>query len=265
MTVQLKMVNKAPRSVARRIASVAERVLSMDPEALARLRPLPGGLDIFFSTPLGCALSQRLPGAGLDGKDDDGDSTVVRAAALKDALQQWVDTASADAGAKESAATFDLGSSVDMMWLGALPPVRGFQLVDWVPAEVLREVYREMEEEHELRGGPAGLAPSMLDQELVEVTSEAGDSAGQQGSSGANANGNTAGGAAPQLVNITGRMVVTAGATGIISPPPAALQEKYPGRQLDVVRVAATGSWIRLDGVFGTLYAPRPGGLARLP
>ena len=36
-------------------------------------------------------------------------------------------------------------------------------------------------------------------------------------------------------------------------------------RQLDVVRVAATGSWIRLDGVFGTLYAPRPGGLARLP
>lgn len=260
MSVQLRMVNKAPRSVARRIASVAERVLSMDPEALARLRPLPGGLDIFFSTPLGCALSQRLPGAGLDGKDDDGDSTVVRAAALKDALQQWVDTASADAGAKESAATFDLGSSVDMMWLGALPPVRGFQLVDWVPAEVLREVYREMEEEHELRGGPAGLAPSMLDQELVEVTSEAGE-----GASEATSNRNSAGGAAPQLVNITGRMVATAGATGIISPPPAALQEKYPGRQLDVVRVAATGSWIRLDGVFGTLYAPRPGGLARLP
>lgn len=260
MSVQLRMVNKAPRSVARRIASVAERVLSMDPEALARLRPLPDGLDIFFSTPLGCALSQRLPGAVLDGQDDDADSTVVRAAAVKDALQQWAGSAGTDGGPGESDATFDLGTSVDMMWLGALPPVSGFQLVDWVPAEVLREVYREMEEEHELRGGPAGLAPSMLDQELVEVTSEAG-----QGSSGETANGNTAAGAAPQLVNITGRMVVTAGATGIINPPPAAMQEKYPGRQLDVVRVAATGSWIRLDGVFGTLYSPRPGGLARLP
>ena len=265
MTVQLRMVNKAPRSVARRIASVAERVLSMDPEALARLRPLPDGLDIFFSTPLGCALSQRLPGAVLDGQDDDADSTVVRAVALKDALQQWAGSAGTDGGPGEPDATFDLGTSVDMMWLGALPPVSGFQLVDWVPAEVLREVYREMEEEHELRGGPAGLAPSMLDQELVEVTSEAEHSAGQQGSSGETANGNTAAGAAPQLVNITGRMVVTAGATGIINPPPAAMQEKYPGRQLDVVRVAATGSWIRLDGVFGTLYSPRPGGLARLP
>lgn len=265
MTVQLRMVNKAPRSVARRIASVAERVLSMDPEALARLRPLPDGVDIFFSTPLGCALSQRLPGAGLNGKDDDGDSTVVRAAALKDALQQWADSASTDAGAKEPEAIFDLGTSVDMMWLGALPPVSGFQLVDWVPAEELREVYREMEEEHELRGGPTGLAPSMLDQELVEVTSEAENNADQQGASEEARTENTAGGAAPQLVNITGRMVATAGATGVISPPPAALQEKYPGRQLDVVRVAATGSWIRLDGVFGTLYAPRPGGLARLP
>lgn len=265
MSVQLRMVNKTPRSVARRIASVAERVLSMDPEALARLRPLPDGLDIFFSTPLGCALSQRLPGAGLSGKDDDGDSTVVRAAALKDALQQWADSASTDAGARESEATFDLGTGVDMMWLGALPPVSGFQLVDWVPAEVLREVYREMEEEHELRGGPAGLAPSMLDQELVEVTSEAENNADQHGASEEDRTGNTAGGAAPQLVNITGRMVATAGATGVISPPPAALQKKYPGRQLDVVRVAATGSWIRLDGVFGTLYAPRPGGLARLP
>ena len=105
----------------------------------------------------------------------------------------------------------------------------------------------------------------MLDQELVEVTSEAENNAGRQGAPEEAQTGNTAGGSAPQLVNITGRMVATAGATGVISPPPAALQDMYPGRQLDVVRVAATGSWIRLDGVFGTLYAPRPGGLARLP
>src|SRR5699024_4070770 len=124
-----------------------------------------------------------------------------------------------------------------------------YQLVGWVPAEVLREVYREMEEEHELRGGPAGLAPSMLAQELVAVTSEAENNADQQGASEEARTENTAGGAAPQLVNITGRMGATAGATGVISPPPAALQEKYPGRQLDVVRVAATGSLIRMDEI----------------
>ena len=244
MNVQLSLEKKTPAGAVRRTVAVAERVLSMDPEAMARLRPLPGGLDVFLSTPWGCALSQRLPGARLPALSDASDSTVVRAAALREALKGWLGITNPGSGET----TRDLGAGMDMMWVGALPPASGFQLVDWVPAEVLREVYREMAEEHELRGGPAGLAPSLLDQELVEVTSE-----------------EEAGGEPTQLVNLTGRMVATVGATGMISPPPAALQEKHPERNLDMVRVAATGSWIRVDGVFGTLYAPRPGGLARLP
>ena len=49
------------------------------------------------------------------------------------------------------------------------------------------------------------------------------------------------------------------GSLGLVKEPPAQLADH------DLIRVSVTGSWIRIDAIFGTAYLPRPGGLARIP
>ena len=143
----------------------------------------------------------------------------------------------ADAASREDAASVDLGGRMDMLWTGTPPPTDGWSVLDKVPAGDVREVFDQLQSEAEEHSGPAGLPPSLLDQPLLRLTSKA-----QTG-----------------IIEIPGSVVAALGSLGLVREPPTDMADH------DLIRVSATGSWIRSDALFGTVYLPRPGGLARIP
>ncbi|WP_245557384.1 hypothetical protein [Corynebacterium terpenotabidum] len=134
-------------------------------------------------------------------------------------------------------ATLTLGSRMDLMWPGTPPPASGWTVVDVVPGADVRDLFASFQAEAEAHSGPAGLPPSLLDQPLLRLTSRT-----QTG-----------------IIEIPGSVIAALGSLGLVKEPPAELVEH------DRVRVSITGSWIRVDALFGTVYLPRPGGLARIP
>lgn len=231
-------VVKQWRSSTRRISQVVERIKAMDPDALARLRQVgEGAVDIFFSTPTGTIYLQRI--LGTLGQTGEG---VVKAYSLSEAF-----------GTVEATAdVLDLGESVDLLWRGALPPAAGYVMIDTPPGSVIRQLYRDMASESREHSGPTGIARSLLDQEVMQVSqNRTGEDSTEAGSSSS---------ASAQSVAITGRMIATMGALGLAPEPTSPAMQKY-----DFVRVSAQGSWIRVDGLGGSLFTPRPGGLARVP
>ncbi len=130
-----------------------------------------------------------------------------------------------------------LGPRVDILWTGSPPPVSGFTVVETVPGAAVRELYAGMSAESREHSGPAGVARSLLDQEVLTLDSPA-----------------------TGPVAVEGRVIAAMGALGLATEPAAEALRVH-----DRVRVSVTGSWIRIDGLFGTAFAPRPGGLARIP
>lgn len=213
-------------SAMRRAAAVLDRAMAMDHNAMVRVRTAAeGAVDLFYSTPLGCIVSQRIPGE-LVGEDSEG--TVILGHSASPAL------ASYEPGMRE----LDLGMPMVLQWTGTLPPQQGFEVVDVVPAADIREVHQKMAEENRDAQAPGGVARSLMDQRLLSVASDDGE----------------------QSVEVTGRMVAALGGLGVVAKPGSAALKNY-----DYVRVSVAPSWIRIDALFGTLFAPRPGGLARVP
>ena len=224
----------------RRTASVTTRALRMDSGAMARFRQVGDDMvDVILSTPLGCVVAERIH-AVPDGEG--ADDSVILADALPGILAGAVDDSAAQDGAAqdgaEQGAVLDLGGTVDLLWTGTAPPTGGYTLVDTVPGADVRELFAGMQREADEHSGPAGLPPSLLDQPLLKLTSR-------------HASG---------LIEIPGRVVAALGALGLVVEPP-----REDLRVHDMIRVSVTGSWVRVDALFGTAYMPRPGGLARIP
>ena len=126
------------------------------------------------------------------------------------------------------------------MWVGSLPPQQGFELIDTVPGDVLRGLHADMATENEANSGPMGIARSLLEQQMLTVQrTESSD--------------------ATASVALEGRTIAALGGLRLVPEPGEKL------RDYDYVRVSASGSWIRVDALVGSVYAPRPGGLARVP
>ncbi|QQC48148.1 hypothetical protein I6I09_04430 [Corynebacterium bovis] len=140
-------------------------------------------------------------------------------------------------GTAPTADVLTLGPRVDILWTGSPPPVSGFTVVETVPGAAVRELYAGMSAESREHSGPAGVARSLLDQEVLTLDSPA-----------------------TGPVAVGGRVIAAMGALGLATEPAAEALRVH-----DRVRVSVTGSWIRIDGLFGTAFAPRPGGLARIP
>ncbi|RRO93987.1 hypothetical protein, partial [Corynebacterium bovis] len=140
-------------------------------------------------------------------------------------------------GTAPTADVLTLGPRVDILWTGSPPPVSGFTVVETVPGAAVRELYAGMAAESREHSGPAGVARSLLDQEVLTLDSPA-----------------------TGPVAVEGRVIAAMGALGLATEPAAEALRVH-----DRVRVSVTGSWIRIDGLFGTAFAPRPGGLARIP
>ncbi|WP_295646664.1 hypothetical protein [uncultured Corynebacterium sp.] len=248
MTIRLALPDLTPaenakqwQSAHRRINHVIARVLAMDPEALARVRQIEGAVDIFFSTPTNTIYLQRIPGTLVETGEG-----VVKVRDLEEALKNVAGVngggdAQGVEGTARTSEPIDLGAPMDLMWRGTLPPVSGYTLIDTPPGSAIRQLYQDMAEESREHSGPAGIARSLLDQEIMQVSPDQ-----QQGDT--------------PSVAITGRMIGTMGALGLAPEPTTETLRKY-----DYVRVSTHASWIRVDGLGGSLFAPRPGGLARVP
>lgn len=220
-------------SAMRRAGAVMKRALVMDPGALVRLSAVgERSTDLFISTPLGCVASVRVPGqvGGAGAGDSASAGTVAYASEALGAI----------VGFEPGQQTLDLGADMDLMWVGSLPPQQGFELIDTVPGDVLRGLHADMATENEANSGPMGIARSLLEQQVLTVQrTESSD--------------------ATASVALEGRTIAALGGLRLVPEPGEKL------RDYDYVRVSASGSWIRVDALVGSVYAPRPGGLARVP
>ena len=225
-------------SAMRRAGAVMKRALVMDPGALVRLSAVgERSTDLFISTPLGCVASVRVPGqvGGAGGVSNAG--TVAYAS---DALETIV-------AFEPGQQTLDLGADMDLMWVGSPPPQQGFELIDTVPGDVVRGLHADMATENEANSGPMGIARSLLEQQVLTVQRTDGAAEGAEGND------------ATASVALEGRTIAALGGLRLVPEPGEKL------RDYDYVRVSASGSWIRVDALVGSVYAPRPGGLARVP
>ncbi|MGE2733102.1 hypothetical protein [Mycolicibacterium vaccae] len=119
----------------------------------------------------------------------------------------------------------DPGFSMDSAWRGALPPDTGFVHLDDVPSAVVTDLATRGAQLAREHAGPHGPPTSLLDQEVVRVSS------GDDG------------------VGIPMRCVLALTGMGFLPPP---------GQQ-EVVRVRVTPTWLRVDARFGTVYRRRGG------
>lgn len=117
----------------------------------------------------------------------------------------------------------DPGFSMDSAWRGALPADRGFVHLDDVPGAVVADLAQRGAQLAREHAGPHGPPTSLLDQEVVRVSS------------------------ADDGVGIPMRCVLALTGMGFL--PPAGEQE--------VVRVRVTPAWLRVDARFGTVYRRR--------
>lgn len=210
----------------RRIVVVITRALRMDPGAMVRLvHARENGTDLLISTPLGCIAAQWIPAIVSE------DGVVVAADPLASQL------AAVASGENPAHSPLQLGGRLDMLWTGTAPPESGWTVVDAIPGVDVRQLFEQVRQEVEAHAGPAGLPPSLLDQPLLRLTSRT-----QTG-----------------IIEIPGSVVAALDGLGLVAEPREEL------RAHDRIRVSVTGSWIRVDALLGTVYLPRPGGLARIP
>ncbi|MBC2638835.1 MULTISPECIES: hypothetical protein [unclassified Rhodococcus (in: high G+C Gram-positive bacteria)] len=206
------------------LATFLTRVVRLDESAVVRFRQRGAGrLTVWAATGFD-ALAVRTV-AGTITPDD--------TSAAGDQLLAALDAA--------TTADIDPGFSMDSAWRGALPPTEGFVHVDDVPARVLVDLAQRgaaLAQEHGSSHGPPA---SLLDQEVLQVHG------------------------AEQSVGIPMRVVFALTAMGFV--PQAGsdrLTADLDPERIDaseLVRVRATGSWLRVDARFGSIYRHRGGGI----
>lgn len=119
----------------------------------------------------------------------------------------------------------DTGLPLTSQWRGLLPPTDGFALVEEVPAQVLLDLAASGREAARRDAGPAGLPPSLLDQEALTVGADSDDPVG-----------------------VDMRAVFSLVMCGFVPERDGRAPEGEP------VRVSTRGPWVRLDARYGTVF-----------
>ncbi|MGE3284648.1 MAG: hypothetical protein AB7J32_00935 [Pseudonocardia sp.] len=152
--------------------------------------------------------------------------------------------------AVDRAPTIDPGPQLPAV-LGDLPPEDGWTVVEDVPAAELDAIAERGLAVARENAGPLGPPASLLDQTVL--TAQAGAApAGASGAAGAPGAGGTAGApgtpaAGPGAVKVPLRCLFALSGMGFLGA----------GAGTDIVRVSATGSWLRLDARFGAIVRRR--------
>lgn len=117
------------------------------------------------------------------------------------------------------------GMPLTSSWQGLLPQVDGFEAVEVIPAQVLLDLTESGRTVAQENAGPAGLPPSLLDQEALTVDSEA-----------------------DEPVGVDMRTVFSMVMCGFIPERSGRAPQDEP------VRVSTRGAWVRLDARYGTVF-----------
>ena len=209
---RLTVAGAGPRS---NLAAFVTRLLRTDDSAVIRVRRRDGEhVEVWGRTGFG-VLAVRVLTATVAPE-----SLVCSAATVLDSLR---DDPAGDG--QQEGGYVDVGFALDSAWRGALPPATGFVHVDDVPAQALRAVAARGVEVGRETGGPAGPPASLLDSEVVSVST-----------------GET-------TVPISLRTAFALEAMGF-----AADGADEP------VRISASATWVRVDARFGSLYQRREAG-----
>ena len=201
------------------LITFVDRALRLDDSAVIRLKQRAGGQVVAW-VPTGFeVLASRVVGGRVRPAD-----LFAGADALARALPEM-----------DRSGFVEPGFAMDSAWRGVLPPEKGFVHLDDVPARAVLDLAQRgvaLAKEHSSAHGPPA---SLLDQEVVAVTS--GD----------------------ETVGIPMRCVFALTAMGFLpqstngadafSPESVAVDE--------VVRVRVVPSWLRIDARFGSVYRRR--------
>jgi hypothetical protein len=129
--------------------------------------------------------------------------------------------------AMDAAGYVDPGFSMDSAWRGALPPESGFIHLDDVPARVMLDLAQRGAQLAKEHGSSYGPPVSLLDQEVIEVSS------------------------ADVRVGLPMRCVFALTAMGFLPQSPDAIDVD------EMIRVRILPAWLRVDARFGSVYRRR--------
>ncbi|OBC15977.1 hypothetical protein A5784_28205 [Mycobacterium sp. 852013-50091_SCH5140682] len=193
-------------------ATFIDRVLRLDDAAVVRLRVRDGaGEQVVAWVATGFdVLASRVFSARLRPGDLSAGADALRAG-LSVSHGGYIDT----------------GMPMDSAWRGGLPPETGFVHVDDVPARVMLDLAEQgttLAKEH---GGAHGPPTSLLDQDVVVVSSD------------------------DLSVGVPMRCVFALTAMGFL---PQSGESLSAG---EIVRVRAHAAWLRIDARFGSVYRRR--------
>lgn len=194
------------------LRTLLRRILRLDEAAVVRLTEAGDGrMRVWSRTPFGALVVRVLRG------DCPGGDVVSGADHLLTELDllPWGD----------SEGRVDPGMPLLSAWQGLLPPLDGFALVEDVPAQVLLDLTESGRTVAQENAGPAGLPPSLLDQEALTVRADTGDPLG-----------------------IDMRTVFSLVMCGFVPERAGRAPDGEP------VRVSERGAWIRIDARYGTAY-----------
>lgn len=194
------------------------RVRKMDESAAVRIIDTGGALRFWARTPFG-PLATRVVVGSASAADQ-----IVLAHAL-DLVP--------DADGR-----IDLGYLMPSAWQGMLPPPGGFVQMELLDAQEVLDLARRGREVANDESGPLGVAPSLLDQDVISINAEpAGDDEDDADS-----------GDEGPATAVKMHMVFALTGLGFV---PSRAGTAPAGEK---VRVSARGPWVRLDGRFGSVY-----------
>lgn len=193
------------------LAAFAERALRLDDAAVVRLRVRSAAaFTAWVATGFDVLASRVVAGTVRPDDMSVGADELVRGLAAMD-----------DAG------YVDPGFPMDSAWRGALPPDSGFTHLDDVPARLVLELSQRGAELAKDHGSAHGPPVSLLDQEVVRVSS------------------------ADNSVGVPMRCVFALAAMGFLPQSPEAVDAD------EIVRVRILPTWLRVDARFGSVYRRR--------
>ncbi|ORW06179.1 hypothetical protein [Mycobacterium kyorinense] len=193
------------------LAAFVERALRLDDAAVIRLR----------------ARSDQVLTAWVATGFDVLASRVVAGSLRPADLSVGADQLARGLSVMDSAGYVDPGFPMDSAWRGALPPDTGFTHLDDVPARLMLDLAQRgaaLAKEHGSAHGPPA---SLLDQEVVRVSS------------------------ADVSVGVPMRCVFALTAMGFLPQSPEAVDAD------EIVRVRILPTWLRIDARFGSVYRRR--------
>ena len=177
--------------------ALLSRAVALDEHALVRLQTSGETIDVFVTTPFDVLASRRVTGMLSDAPEVFYARDLLGEPSARAALAAWP---------------------------GALPPTSGFQELDIIPVDVVRQLADQGRDLARQFSGPLGPPKSLLDQTVLEVS-----------------NGS-------QQASVTMRAIFTCTSLGLI--PGIGSHPEIPRH----LRVSKAGRWTRIDAPFGSVY-----------